>query len=144
MAFYRDASLKQSIKVGTAVVVVIDDDGDEDGDDDDDALSKKIACCAHMCFHQTNKETDRPFKKVLIFVTDRHTLHHNIYIVTIMLIMARCVTVCPTALTEATNRPSCVLRGRAGPVVHHHCCCRHHHHCHLNHHQRQHHHQHHH
>ena len=38
MAFYRDASLKQSIKVGTAVVVVIDndDDGDDDDDDDDD------------------------------------------------------------------------------------------------------------
>ena len=48
MAFYRDASLKQSIKVGMAVVVVIDND-------DDDALSKKVACCAHMCFHQTNK-----------------------------------------------------------------------------------------
>ena len=55
MAFYRDASLKQSIKVGTAVVVVIDDDDDEDVEDDDDALSKKVACCAHMCFHQTNK-----------------------------------------------------------------------------------------
>ena len=55
MAFYRDASLKQSIKVGTAVVVVIDDDGDEDGDDDDDALSRKVGWCAHLCSHQTNK-----------------------------------------------------------------------------------------
>ena len=53
-----------------------------------------------------------------------------------MLIMARCATGCLTALTEATSRPSCVLRGRAGPVVHHHYCCRHHHHCHLNHHHR--------
>ena len=36
MAFYRDASLKQSIKVGTAVVVVIDNDDDDAGEDDDD------------------------------------------------------------------------------------------------------------
>ena len=53
MAFYRDASLKQSIKVGMAVVVVIDND--DDGDDDDDALSKKVGWCAHLCSHQTNK-----------------------------------------------------------------------------------------
>ena len=55
MAFYRDASLKQSIKVGTAVVVVNDDDGDEDVEDDDDALSKKVGWCAHLCSHQTDK-----------------------------------------------------------------------------------------
>ena len=53
MAFYRDASLKQSIKVGMAVVVVIDND--DDGDDDDDALSRKVGWCAHLCSHQTNK-----------------------------------------------------------------------------------------
>ena len=51
MAFYRDASLKQSIKVGTAVVVVIDNDDD----DADDTLSKKVGWCAHLCSHQTNK-----------------------------------------------------------------------------------------
>ena len=58
MAFYRDASLKQSIKVGTAVVVVIDngdDDDDDEDDDDDDTLSKKVGWCAHLCSHQTNK-----------------------------------------------------------------------------------------
>ena len=52
MAFYRDASLKQSIKVGTAVLVVIDNDDDED---DDDTLSKKVGWCAHLCSNQTNK-----------------------------------------------------------------------------------------
>ena len=55
MAFYRDASLKQSIKVGTAVVVVIDNDDDDDDEDDDDVLSKKVGWCAHLCSHQTNK-----------------------------------------------------------------------------------------
>ena len=55
MAFYRDASLKQSIKVGTAVVVVIDNDDDDDDEDDDDTLSKKVGWCAHLCSHQTNK-----------------------------------------------------------------------------------------